>query len=86
MNGIGRELERKLKTLRPGMAASVEKLVRDVMELADAEAEESAHDPGEAAIAAHREHWRRMDALFAELDWSEFERPPQGKFEKREEW
>jgi hypothetical protein len=56
------------------------------MELADAEAEESADDPGEAAIAAHREHWRRMDALFAELDWSEFERPPQGKFEKREEW
>lgn len=86
MSDIVAELDRRLRTLSPGKAASVKKLVRDALELADAGTTESADGPGDAAVAAHREHWRRMDALFAELDWSDFTRPPQGNFEKREDW
>lgn len=84
MTAIAARLDQKLKTLSPARAASVEKLVSDVLEIV-----ENAPAPDTdraAAIEAHREHWRKMDSLLDELDWSDFERPDQGVEEVREDW
>lgn len=89
MTAIALELDRQLKRLSPERAASVAKVVRDVLDLVEAEAgpvAENEEATQEAAIAAHREHIRKALDAASELDWSDFERPPQGEYEKREEW
>lgn len=83
MNAIAIELDEKLKTLGPAKAAAVERVVRDTLALAGTDGGESER---QSAIEAHREHWKKMDQMFGELDWSDFERPPQGELETREEW
>ena len=76
MIAIAERLDRKLKSLPPARAASVEKLVNDVLEVVDSVPVTSADRA--AAIEAHQEHWRKMDAMLDKLDWSDFERPDQG--------
>lgn len=83
MNVIAERLDRKLMSLSPERAASVEKLVTDVLEVLDAVPTTSADRA--AAIEAHREHWRKMDLALDRLDWSDFERPDQGVEEIRQD-
>ena len=86
MTAIAEHLDRKLKTMPPAAAASVEKLVLDVLNvMEEASAKPDAKDR-EAAIRAHQEHWKMVDAMTRELDWSGFERPDQGVEEIREDW
>jgi hypothetical protein len=80
MTAIAIELDQKLQTFDPETAASVEKLVRDVLELAEKK-EPSVTES--AAIAAHRAHIARFAGIWAGDD---FERPPQGGFEQGEDW
>ena len=84
MTAIAHRLDRKLKTLPPSRAASVEKLVADVLDLVDVSPQSDAEQA--EAIEAHRAHVDKCLALAAELDWSDFERPDQGVEETREEW
>ena len=84
MTAIAARLDQKLKTLSPARAASVEKLVSDVLEFVDSTPASAASH--EAAIEAHREHWRKVDSFLDETDWSDFERPNQGVEEVREDW
>ncbi|MCW5551277.1 MAG: hypothetical protein KIS67_03820 [Verrucomicrobiae bacterium] len=76
MTAIAVELDQKLKTLDPETAASVEQLVRDALELAEKR-------KGNAAKESHRDFIKRMAGSFGD---EPFERPPQGEFEKREDW
>ena len=78
MSGIAAELDKKLQTLDPETAASVERLVRDALQLAE---QKSARNP--QAMAEHRAHIARFAGIWAGDD---FERPPQGELEKREDW
>ena len=80
MTAIAIELDRKLQTFDPETAASVERLVRDALLLAEQKVIPS-RDP--AAVAAHQAHIARFAGSWPDDD---FERPPQGEFEKREEW
>ena len=75
MTAIAVELDQKLQNLDPDTAASVERLVRDALNLA--EQKRPAASPWPANF------WRTIRA-----DWGTepFERPPQGEFEKREDW
>jgi len=75
MNGIAYELDEKLKTLDPDTAASVERLVRDVLTLADAQRKAS---PGWPAGF--------FEATAGAFANEPFERPPQGSFETRDQW
>ena len=84
MTAIAARLDQKLKTLSPARAASVEKMVNDVLEFVDATPASDADRA--AAIEAHRQHIDKCLALAGELDWSEFERPDQGVEEIREDW
>ena len=83
MIAIAERLDRKLRSLPPARAASVEKLVNDVLDVVESEPATSADRA--AAIEAHREHWRNMDVALDRLDWSDFERPDQGVEEIRED-
>ena len=75
MNAIAVELDQKLQSLDPDTAASVEQLVRDALHLADRKKNGSQTWPVG--------FWQQIRA-----DWGSepFERPPQGDFEKREDW
>ncbi|MBE0542588.1 MAG: hypothetical protein IH623_14610 [Verrucomicrobia bacterium] len=75
MNAIAVELARKLQSLDPETAASVEQLVRDALHLAEKKKAVAATWP--------TGFWEDVRA-----DWrtEPFERPPQGDFEKREDW
>ena len=75
MNAIAVELDQKLQRLDPETAASVEQLVRDALELAEKKKSNGSTWPAN--------FWQQIRA-----DWGTepFERPPQGEFEKREEW
>ena len=75
MSSIAIELDQKLRSLDPETAASVERLVRDALQLA-----EKRHANGSKWPV---DFWRQIRA-----DWGTepFERPPQGEFEKREDW
>ena len=84
MTAIAQRLEQKLRTLPPHRAASLERLVEDAIAVADPVTPEQADR--EARIQAHREHIAKSLDMAAALDWSDFERPPQGEYEKREEW
>ncbi len=78
MTAIAVELDQKLRELDPKTAASVEQLVRDALQLAEHKARSDA-----AASVSHRAHIERFAGIWAGDD---FERPPQGEYEKREEW
>lgn len=80
MTAIAIELDQKLQSFDPETAASVERLVRDALQLAEAK---PASAQNAAAIEAHRAHIARFAGTWPADD---FERPPQGEFEKREEW
>jgi hypothetical protein len=80
MTAIAIELDRKLQTFDAETAASVERLVRDALELAEKKLN-AVQDA--AAIESHRQFIQRIAGSFGE---EPFERPPQGEFEKREEW
>ena len=75
MNAIAVELDQKLQSLDPDTAASVEQRVRDALHLADRK-----KNGGQTWPAGF---WQQIRA-----DWGSepFERPPQGDFEKREDW
>ena len=75
MTAIAVELDQKLQSLDPDTAASVERRVRDALHLAEKKnANASSWPVG---------FWQSIRA-----DWGNepFERPPQGEFEKREDW
>lgn len=76
MTAIAVELDQKLRELDPKTAASVEQLVRDALQLAE---QQRLARPRET----HREFIQRMAGSLGD---EPFERPPQGEFEKREEW
>jgi hypothetical protein len=80
MTAIAAELDRKLKSLDPETAASVEQIVRDVLQMAE---KKSASPRSPEAIAAHQAHIAKFAGIWAGDD---FARPPQGEFEKREDW
>ena len=75
MNAIAHELDAKLATLDAAKAASLERVVRDAIELASSDTPRLAEWP-----AGFFDRIR--------LQWGDepFERPPQGEFEIREEW
>ena len=80
MTAIARELDEKLKLLDARAASSLEKLVRDALELADSQ-------NGSAGNATPG----RLPSDFfikiaQEFGPEPFERPPQGESEKRENW
>jgi hypothetical protein len=80
MTAIAVELDRKLQSLDPETAASVERLVRDALRLAE---KKSAPSRDPEAIAAHRAQIAKFAGIWA---GDGFERPAQGEFEKLEEW
>ena len=80
MNAIAVELDQKLQSLDPDTAASVEQLVRDALHLAE---KKSTPTQALAANTTHRAHIAKFAGLWAGDD---FKRPPQGEFEKREDW
>lgn len=77
VSAISEQLDAKLKTLDAKSASSLEKLVRDALELIEIQngTDRPGHLPGDffARIAA-------------EFGGEPFERSPQGDFEKREGW
>ena len=75
MNAIAIELDKKLQSLDPETAASVEQLVRDTLQLATRKQTNGLTWPPD--------FWQKIRA-----DWGDepFERPPQGEFESRKEW
>ena len=75
MTAIARELDEKLKTLDPMTAANVERLVRDALELAGHRSHSASHLPADF-----------FEKTSGALAGEPFERPPQGEFEKSEEW
>ena len=80
MTAIAAELDRKLQTLDPDTAAFLERLVRDALQRAD----KSPVTVADAkALAEHRANIAKFAGIWAGDD---FERPPQGEFEKREDW
>ena len=76
MTAIAVELDQKLRELDPKTAASVEQLVRDALKLAEQTGAATSKE-------SHREFIQRMAGSFGD---EPFERPPQGEFEKREDW
>jgi hypothetical protein len=80
MTGIAHELDEKLKLLDAKAASSLEKLVRDALELVDsqngnAHAARPGHLPSDFFIK-----------IAQEFGSEPLERPLQGEFEKRENW
>jgi hypothetical protein len=84
MSALATRLERVIKSLPPDRAASVEKLVWDVIEIV--EPPECPEEARGQQVAAHQEHIRRTLEEASALDWSTFKRPWQGNSEKREDW
>jgi hypothetical protein len=77
MTAIAAQLEAKLETLDVRAKTSLEKLVRDALELADAQ------DVSQRPDRLPPDFFTRIAAEFGR---EPFERPPQGEFDKREEW
>ena len=76
MSGIAAQLDKKLKSLDPKAAASLEQLVRDALELVDVQNGRSLDRlPNQFFIKIAREFGSEP-----------FERPPQGEIEKRQDW
>jgi hypothetical protein len=83
MTALAQRLDDRLRTLSPAKAASVEKLVIDLLDIVD---EPAPLLDRAGAIAAHQAHIIKCLDLAAELDWTDFERPSQGVDEIREDW
>ena len=77
MSVIAEQLDAKLKTLNAKAASSLEKLVRDALELT--EAQNGTAPPERLPF----DFFKRVAAEFGD---EPFERPAQGEFEKREAW
>ena len=77
MSAIAEQLDAKLKTLDAKAASSLEKLVRDALDLV--ETQNGATRPERLAPDF-------FTRLAGEFGSEPFERPPQGEFEKREAW
>ena len=77
MRGIAAQLDKKLKALDAKAASSLEKLVRDALELVDAQNGRTRQDQLPA------DFFTRVSREFGS---EPFERPPQGESEKRPEW
>jgi hypothetical protein len=77
MSGVAEELDAKLKTLDAKAASSLEKLVRDAMDLAETHIGDARPDrlPSDFFMRVARE-----------VGSESFERPPQGESEQREAW
>jgi hypothetical protein len=84
MSAVAARLDQVIKSLPPDRAASVEKLVWDVIQVIEPLPGEDADR--QARLASHREHIRRSVDEARTLDWSGFERPPQEELEKRQDW
>lgn len=80
MTAIAAELDQKLQTLDPETAAYVERLVRAALRQAESNLAPTADTK---ALAEHQAHIDKFAGIWAGDD---FERPPQGEFEKREDW
>ena len=76
MFAIAEELDAKLKTLDARAASSLEKLVRDALELVETQ---NRVRPGRLPS----DFFTRIAKEFGS---EPFERPPQGEFDKREAW
>ena len=76
VSAISEQLDAKLKTLDARAASSLEKLVRDALELVDTQNGAPAR-PGRLPADF-------FERIAAEFGAEPFERPPQGDFEKRE--
>jgi len=74
MSGIAAELDAKLKALDPKAASSLEKLVRDALDLVEAGSRGGHLPPDFFSRIAH------------EFGAEPFERPPQGVTEDRDNW
>jgi hypothetical protein len=77
MSSIAEELGAKLKTLDAKAASSLEKLVRDALELVETR---------NGAVGSGRLPPDFFTRIAAEFGSEAFERPPQGEFDKREAW
>ncbi len=77
MSAIAEQLDAKLKTLDAKAASSLEKLVRDALELVETQ---------NAAVRPDRLPTDFFARIAQEFGSEPFERPPQGEFEKREAW
>jgi hypothetical protein len=77
MTAIAAQLEERLKTLDPRAASSLEKLVRDALELVDAQA---------VTRWADRLAPDFFSRISQEFGSEPLERGPQGELEKREVW
>jgi hypothetical protein len=77
MTFIAEQLDEKLKTLDARAASSLEKLVRDALDLLEAR---NGTGPGEHLPP---DFFTRISQEFGS---EPFERAPQGEFEKRKEW
>lgn len=84
MSVIAQRLDEKLKSMPPAKAASVERLVWDVLQVVDFEP--AAPESRLEDVQAHEAHVARCLEMASELDWSDLERPAQGVSEKREDW
>lgn len=80
MTAIAHELDEKLKMLDAKAAFSLEKLVRDALDLIDT----GNHTPGTAPTASLPPDF--FQRIAKEFGNEPFERPPQGESEKREDW
>jgi len=76
VTAIAIELDQKLQSFDPETAASVERLVRDALQLAEQRRASTSKE-------SHREFIQRIAGSFGD---EPFERPPQGEYEKREDW
>jgi hypothetical protein len=77
MTAIAEQLDAKLKTLDAKAASSLEKLVRDALELIETQNETDRSDRLPADF---------FTRIAQEFGSEPFDRPPQGEFEKREAW
>jgi len=77
MSSIAEQLDAKLKVLDAKAASSLEKLVRDALELVDTKESTGRTDHLPSDFFAR---------VSQEFGNESFERPPQGGLEKREAW
>ena len=77
MSGIAKELDAKLKSLDPKAASSLEKLVRDALELVE------THNGASRPDRLPQDFFSRISQEFGS---EPFERPSQGECEKRQDW
>ena len=77
MSAIAEQLDARLKTLDARAASSLEKLVRDALELVETQNGTDRPDRLPPDFFAR---------IACEFGSEPFERPPQGEFEKREAW